>query len=67
MQDSLHRHDSGHEYRALEARLGLAHRARNRQRVKEIHARIKNRRAYSLHEYSSIIVNENEDVFVGDA
>jgi hypothetical protein len=42
----------GREYRALESKLGLAQRAKNKQRVKAIHAKIKNRRADALHKYS---------------
>lgn len=54
----------GCEYRKLEAQLGLAQRAKNKGRVKSIHAKIKNRRADTLHKYSRKLVNENAAIFV---
>ena len=56
----------GREYRALEQKLGIAQRARNKKRVKAIHAKIKNRRANALHKYSRKLVNENAAIFVGN-
>lgn len=56
----------GREYRALEEKLGIAQRARNKKRVKAIHAKIKNRRADALHKYSRKLVNENAAIFVGN-
>jgi IS605 OrfB family transposase len=56
----------GREYRALENKLGVAQRARNKHRVKAIHAKIKNRRQDSLHKYSRKLVNENAAIFVGN-
>jgi putative transposase len=56
----------GREYRKLEARLGIAQRAHNKQRVKAIHAKIRNRRQDSLHKYSRTLVNENAAIFVGN-
>ena len=56
----------GREYRALEAKLGIAQRANNRKRVKAIHAKIKNRRQDALHQYSRKLVNENAAIFVGN-
>mgnify|MGYP001341007943 FL=1 len=49
----------GREYRRLEAKLGIAQRAKNKDRVKAIHAKIRNRRQDSLHKYSRKLVNEN--------
>jgi len=56
----------GREYRALEQKLGIAQRARNKKQVKAIHAKIKNRRADTLHKYSRKLVNENAAIFVGN-
>ncbi len=56
----------GREYRKLEAKLGLAQRANNKHRVKAIHAKIKHRRADTLHKYSRKLVNENAAIFVGN-
>jgi len=56
----------GHEYKKLEAKLGLAQRARNKGRVKAIHAKIANRRKDALHKYSRKLVNENAAIFVGN-
>jgi IS605 OrfB family transposase len=56
----------GREYRKLETKLGLAQRANNKQRVKAIHAKIKNRRSDALHKYSRKLVNENAAIFVGN-
>ncbi len=56
----------GRQYRALEAALGIAQRARNKQRVKAIHAKITNRRKDAQHKYSRKLVNENAAIFVGN-
>jgi len=56
----------GREYRALEQKLGIAQRAKNKKRVKSIHAKIKNRRADTLHKYSRKLVNKNAAIFVGN-
>jgi putative transposase len=56
----------GREYRVLEAKLGLAQRAKKKKRVRAIHAQIKNRRKDRLHKYSRQLVNENAAIFVGD-
>ncbi|MFT6904996.1 MAG: putative transposase [Oleiphilaceae bacterium] len=56
----------GREYRQLEQNLGVAQRAKNKRRVKAIHAKIKNRRADTLHKYSRKLVNENAAIFVGN-
>ena len=56
----------GREYRALEAKLGLASRAKKKKRVKAIHAKIANRRKDTLHKYSRKLVDENSAIFVGD-
>lgn len=56
----------GREYRKLQQQLGIAQRARKKNRVRAIHAKIKNRRADTLHKYSRQLVNENAAIFVGD-
>ncbi len=56
----------GREYRKLEKSLGIAQRAKNKKRVKAIHAKIKNRRVDSLHKYSRKLVNENAAIFIGN-
>lgn len=56
----------GREYRALEKKLEIAQRAKNKARIKNIHAKIKNRRADTLHKYSRKLVNENAAIFVGN-
>lgn len=56
----------GREYRALEAKLGIAQRARNKNRVKAIHAKIANRRKDAQHKFSRKLVNENAAIFVGN-
>lgn len=56
----------GHQYRKLESQLGLAQRAMKKQRVKAIHAKIKNRRSDDLHKYSRKLVSENAAIFVGN-
>ena len=56
----------GREYRKLEQKLAMAQRARNKKQVKNIHAKIKNRRQDSLHKYSRKLVNENAAIFVGN-
>lgn len=54
------------DYRTLESKLGLAQRASKKNRVKAIHAKIKNRRKDKLHKYSRKLVNENAAIFIGD-
>lgn len=56
----------GREYRKLEEKLAVAQRARNKKRVKAIHAKIANRRKDSLHKYSRKLVKENAAIFVGN-
>ena len=57
---------TGRRYRELEQKLGIAQRARNKQRVKAIHAKIANRRKEDLHKLSRQLVNENAAIFVGN-
>lgn len=53
-------------YRQYERALGIAQRARNKRRVKAIHAKIANARRQHLHEQSTRIVRENELIVVGN-
>ncbi len=57
---------TGREYRRLERKLGIAQRAKNKNRIKAIHAKIKDRRSDSLHKYSRKLVDENAAIFVGN-
>lgn len=53
-------------YRRYEAALGSAQRARNKKRVRAIHAKIANARHHHLHEQSTRIVRENSLIVVGN-
>ena len=53
-------------YRGLESKLAVAQRARNKQRVKTIHAKIANRRKDSLHKFSRKLVNRCGEIYVGN-
>ncbi len=53
-------------YRQYEQKLGIAQRARNKKRVKAIHAKIKNIRQNTLHQFSHKLVNEHAAIFVGN-
>jgi IS605 OrfB family transposase len=64
--DSTGHKIKGREYRKLESKLGIAQRAKNKKRVKAIHAKIKNRRSDTLHKYSRKLVQENAAIFVGN-
>ena len=57
---------AGREYRKLEEKLGKAQRANKKKQVKNIHAKIKNRRQDTLHKYSNTLVKENAAIFVGN-
>ena len=56
----------GRFYRKLEKRLGIAQRARKKQRTKAIHAKIANQRKDMLHKFSTGLVRANAAIFVGD-
>ena len=57
---------AGRFYRDQEQTLGMAQRARNQQRVKAIHAKIRNRRHDALHKFSRELVNDNALIVVGN-
>lgn len=52
-------------YRELESKLGIAQRANKKQRVKAIHAKIKNRRLNYIHQFTTRLVRENTLIVVG--
>ena len=53
-------------YRNSEEKLGKAQRAKKKKQVKNIHAKIKNRRKDALHKFSNKIVKENSLIVVGN-
>ena len=53
-------------YRKYEQKLGIAQRARNKKRVKAIHAKIKNIRNNHLHQESTTLVKHYAAIFVGN-
>ena len=57
---------SGHWYRQQEEKLAKAQRANKKKEVKNIHAKVKNRRQDSLHKFSRKLVNNNAALFVGN-
>ena len=61
--DKLDRQDC---YRNLELKLGKAQRAKDKKRVKAIHAKIKNTRKDAIHKFTNKIVKENSLIIVGN-
>ena len=53
-------------YRQYEQKLGIAQRAKNKKRVRALHAKIKNCRKDHLHKASSILVKNNALIVIGD-
>ena len=56
----------GRQYRALETKLASAQRARNKKRVRVIHAKIKNRRKDEQHKFTTQLVKNNTLIVVGN-
>jgi IS605 OrfB family transposase len=56
----------GRWYRAMEQKLAVAQRARKKQRVKAIHAKVANRRKDAMHQFSRELVNQNAAIIVGN-
>ena len=56
----------GHWYREMQGLLGIAQRAGKKQRIKAIHAKVRNRRKDALHKFSTHIVSRCGAIFVGD-
>ncbi len=61
--DTLERQDC---YRNLEFKLGKAQRAKDKKRVRAIHAKIKNTRKDAIHKFTHKIVKENSLIVVGN-
>ena len=53
-------------YRQYEQKLGIAQRAKNKKRVKAIHAKIKYIRQNMLHQFSHKLVTKHAAIFVGN-
>ncbi|WP_020560137.1 RNA-guided endonuclease InsQ/TnpB family protein [Thiofilum flexile] len=53
-------------YRELESKLGIAQRAKQKKRVKAIHAKIKNRRLDTIHQFTTQVVKDNSLIVIGD-
>jgi len=53
-------------YRNMESKLAMAQRANKKKQVKNIHAKIKNRRADTNHKFSTKLVKENSLIVVGN-
>ena len=53
-------------YRHYEQKLGVAQRARNKKRVRALHAKIANSRKDHLHKASTALVKNNALIIVGD-
>jgi putative transposase len=58
--------DRGDFYRNMEEKLSKSQRANKKKQVKNIHAKIKNRRKDTLHKFSNKIVKENNLIVVGN-
>ena len=61
-----HKINAPRHYRSLEAKLAVAQRARNKQLVRHIHAKIKNTRKDFLHKLSTTLADQNAIIAVGD-
>jgi IS605 OrfB family transposase len=58
--------EAGRFYRDLESKLAAAQRAGKKGRVKNIHAKIANRRKDALHKFSRSLVNRSGEIYVGN-
>ena len=58
--------EAGRFYRDQEEKLAIAQRARKKQRIRAIHANIRNRRHDALHKFSRQLVNDNGLIVVGN-
>ncbi|WP_432742582.1 transposase [Methylobacter sp. G7] len=61
--DTLARQDC---YRNSEAKLGIEQRAKDKKRVRAIHAKIKHQRKDAIHKFSNKVVKENSLIVVGN-
>lgn len=57
---------AGRFYRDQQEKLAVAQRARNKKRVKALHAKIANRRKDALHKFSRELVNRSGEIYVGN-
>lgn len=57
---------TGRLYRASEAKLAKAQRAKKRRIARTVNAKVKNQRKDGLHKFSTALVKENAAIFVGD-
>ena len=53
-------------YREYEQKLGIAQRAKNKNRVRSVHAKIKNIRQNMLHQFTRKLVNDHAMIIVGN-
>ena len=53
-------------YRQYEQKLGIAQRAKNKKRIRAIHAKIKNIRQNMLHKFSHELVSKHAAIFIGN-
>ena len=53
-------------YRNAQKQLAIAQRANKKQRVKAIHAKVKNRRADAIHQFTTQLVREHSLIVVGN-
>jgi putative transposase len=58
--------EAGRFYRGLEARIAQAQRRGHRRQAKRLHRKAARRRADALHKFSRRMVNQYENIFVGD-
>lgn len=58
--------ERGNFYRNSEEKLAKSQRARKKKEVKNIHAKIKNRRKDAIHKFTTKLVNENELIVIGN-
>ncbi|MEM7284098.1 MAG: transposase, partial [Pseudomonadota bacterium] len=56
----------GRQYKVLQKSLGVAQRANKKQRVRSIHAKIRNRRMDEQHKFSRKLVNDHGAIYIGD-
>jgi len=58
--------EAGRFYRDMESKLAVAQRAGKKKRVRNIHAKIANRRKDALHKFSRHLVNRAGEIYVGN-
>ena len=63
---SGHKIEAQRTYRQYQQKLGIAQRAKQKQRTRAIHAKIKNIRSDFLHKLSRQLVNDHAAIFVGN-